>query len=174
MKNKNGFTLVELLAVIVLLGVIMLIAVPNVMSILDKNKKDIYISDATRMATLVEYKIREDTTIALPDNNEILVLPLYTFNNGDISQDPDGREYSIDDSYVAIMKVDGFDEYWVNLVGIAENGNRGVQLTKVDNLKDANRFDYVIQDMEIPRSNSAIATIMCGSASCKSVRTYSN
>ena len=44
--NKKGFTLVELLGVLIILSIIMLIAVPNVISILDKNKKNFFIADA--------------------------------------------------------------------------------------------------------------------------------
>ena len=36
-RNRNGFTLVELLAVIVILGIIMLIAVPNVVGKIKAN-----------------------------------------------------------------------------------------------------------------------------------------
>jgi type IV pilus assembly protein PilA len=42
MKNNKGFTLVELLAVIVILAVILVIAIPNVMKIIDKARLDAY------------------------------------------------------------------------------------------------------------------------------------
>ncbi len=174
MKNRKGFTLVELLAVIVILGVIMLIAVPNVVSMIDRNKKRTYIEDARNMVTMAEYMLRSDTSIALPTNSEILVLPLSTINNGDLDIDPEGNEYSTDNSYVAIMKdSNGFDEYWVNLVGINGRENRGVYLTKVTNLESGNstRFDYVQENMSIPQGVE-IARVMCGSTTCKTVRTY--
>ena len=41
--KKNGFTLIELLATILILALIMIIAVPNVMSTIDKNKQDTYV-----------------------------------------------------------------------------------------------------------------------------------
>jgi len=42
-KNKKGFTLVEILGVLVFLGIIMIIAIPNVISILEKNRKTNYV-----------------------------------------------------------------------------------------------------------------------------------
>jgi type IV pilus assembly protein PilA len=42
MTNNKGFTLVELLAVIVILAVILVIAIPNVMKVIDKAKLDVY------------------------------------------------------------------------------------------------------------------------------------
>ena len=38
--NKKGYTLVEVLAVLVILGAIMAIAIPNIASIINKNKTD--------------------------------------------------------------------------------------------------------------------------------------
>ena len=63
--NKKGFTLIELLATIAILALLMLVAVPNVMSTIDKNKQDTYIEDAKRMITLAEYEVRSDTSIPL-------------------------------------------------------------------------------------------------------------
>lgn len=40
MKNKKGFTLVELLAVIVVLAIIMIIAIPSVLTAMDNAKKN--------------------------------------------------------------------------------------------------------------------------------------
>ena len=46
MKNKKGFTLVELLAVIVILAVLVLLAVPSVIKMLDNTKKNAFIVEA--------------------------------------------------------------------------------------------------------------------------------
>lgn len=45
--NKKGFTLVELLAVIVILAVILTIAVPNMVKIINKSKEDTYNNQVT-------------------------------------------------------------------------------------------------------------------------------
>ncbi len=48
-NNKKGFTLVELIAVIVVLGVLLLIAIPSVSKIIETSSKNAYL-DATKMA----------------------------------------------------------------------------------------------------------------------------
>ena len=50
MKNKKGFTLVELLAVIVILGVLLLIAVPGITKVINSSKKNTFISTAKLVA----------------------------------------------------------------------------------------------------------------------------
>ena len=46
LKNKKGFTLVELLAVIVVLAIIILIAVPSVMNSMEKARRNSFVVEA--------------------------------------------------------------------------------------------------------------------------------
>ena len=64
MKNKkNGFTLVELLAVIVILAIILVIAVPKVMSIIEDAKKGTLESTAKMIASQAEKKKIENAVL---------------------------------------------------------------------------------------------------------------
>ena len=46
MKNKKGFTLVELLAVIAILAILVIIALPNVLNMFNNAKKDLFLTEA--------------------------------------------------------------------------------------------------------------------------------
>ena len=53
-NNKNGFTLVELLAVIVILAIILVIAVPKVIGVINDSKKATLESTAKMIASSAE------------------------------------------------------------------------------------------------------------------------
>ena len=46
MKNKSGFTLVELLAVIAILAILVIIALPNVLKLYNNAKKNTFLIEA--------------------------------------------------------------------------------------------------------------------------------
>ena len=58
--------MVELLATIAIMALLMIVAVPNIISILDKNKKTTYIDDARKLVALAKYKLNSDTNITRP------------------------------------------------------------------------------------------------------------
>ncbi|MDD3821849.1 MAG: pilus assembly FimT family protein [Bacilli bacterium] len=61
--QRKGFTLVELLAVIVVLGIILLIAVPNVLGIITNTKKDSYLSTGKMAISAAKLLVGSDTTL---------------------------------------------------------------------------------------------------------------
>lgn len=151
--NRRGFTLIELLGVIVILSIIMVIAIPNVTSVLEKNKKDSYIADAKKLITQAEYEIRNGN-IEKPNGNNIVKITLGYLGKTDVDKDPDGNSYSEVDSYVVIVRNDGYLEYYVNLVATTSSGNRGILLAKEDELGKDNRLSLVKKDITIPTSST--------------------
>lgn len=61
MKNKSGFTLVELLAVIAILAILVVLAIPNVISMVEKSRKDLAETSAKSLvSTARNYYIKQE------------------------------------------------------------------------------------------------------------------
>ena len=123
MKKKNGFTLVELLAVIVILAIILLIAVPNVIGIIDKAKKDSYCSTAKMAYKAVEYfKLQEPDAInAIPSDGKLVItfdgtsaVVTYTGTGADALTAPN------------FTNLDGIERFASGTLEIAPNGTIAV------------------------------------------------
>lgn len=165
--NKYGFTLVELLAVLVVLYIIMGIAIPNVVSTLDKSKKETYISDAKKFLT--QAKTELSNTINKPAAGEIVRINLSCIDNQDLTKDPNGNAYSEDDSFVIIVRKDEELVYYVNLVAYSENqNNRGIRLISKKSLDDDGKLKTVVKNFTIPSDDEirSITGISGGIRTC--------
>lgn len=99
MKNTKGFTLVELLATIAILGIISVVAVPNIVGVVKKNKDKTYIEDAKKLVSLVEYQFRSGNDKSLPKTICIKDLDTDEFESA-----PNGGSYDSKTSCVRIEK----------------------------------------------------------------------
>ncbi|WHY03639.1 type II secretion system protein [Neobacillus sp. DY30] len=62
LKEQKGLTLIELLAVIVILGIIAAIAVPSILGIIDNTKKDAHVANAQQMISAAKMVIASEET----------------------------------------------------------------------------------------------------------------
>lgn len=146
--NKKGFTLIELLATITILSMLMLVAVPNIMSTLDKSKRRTYIEDAKKMISLTEYKIRSDTTIELPtSSNTAVAFQLSSLDLTDFSKGPEGGQYDLSRSYVLVTKYNNKYIYYATLIekyGTASSSKyRGVDAIDYNTLLSENAVNNI-------------------------------
>jgi type IV pilus assembly protein PilA len=117
MKNNKGFTLVELLAVIVILAVILLIAVPNVFGIIDKSRSDTLVSNAKMMASAARLKVTTTPSYLPSANLKVKSILLTDLDLEKMDRDPDGGSYGAN-SYVYVARDDtGVLHYYVTLQG---------------------------------------------------------
>lgn len=58
--NKKGFTLIELIATVVIMAIIALLATPNIISMIDKGNKRDYVSDAKEFISKATYMYKQD------------------------------------------------------------------------------------------------------------------
>ena len=122
MKNKKGFTLIELLAVLVILGIVSFIAVPNVVELINGNKKETILSDARKMLSQAKYEVAT--------NKSVRDIGSYTYYLSDLAaaadlkMDPNGNPYDTANSYVKYAKINNVDTYCVYLVSREQGENR--------------------------------------------------
>ena len=150
--NKKGFTLTELIATIVILGVLMTVAIPNVLSIIERNKALNMVEDAKKLITEVEYEIKRDTTIELPSNGKRTIISLsYLRQKGstNLEESPYGIRYN-DSSYVSISNTENIYTYSVTLTAIdtkSDNSikpnSRGIKSKTLESLNNSNNDNLV-------------------------------
>ena len=147
--NNKGFTLIELLATILILALLMMVAVPNIMSTIDKNKRDTYVEDAKRMITLAEYEVRSNTNIELPTDGNCIVIPLGSLDLSDFNEGPEGGSYDLQKSYVVIARSGGSYLYYATIVEKFDGQIKGIPLISRDDLNKENARNEVLSGDEL-------------------------
>ena len=107
-KNfKRGFTLVELLAVIVILAIIMIIAIPAVLNTLDASRRKTFAEYVDKVVNLAEQKELSNELLSTPSSSDCTIY--------DITKDIDLSSTGDYKGYVLVKKVNGSKEYIVVL-----------------------------------------------------------
>ncbi|ALA69559.1 type II secretory pathway pseudopilin PulG [Geobacillus stearothermophilus 10] len=146
LKNERGLTLIELLAVIVILGIIAAIAIPAIGGLIDNSKKDAHVSNAQQMINAAKIAVTADKDLIPANGKYTLVTLKYLEDEGYLEtvKDPDGdtssynkgptstnatqKQIDLDSdpnagySYVLIRNNENKLSYYVKLI----NSQRGV------------------------------------------------
>ena len=141
-KNKKGFTLVELLAVIALISILSGLAVTNIISSINNSRKNQFLLDAKRMVSKAEYLISENRAYRTSAKTS---GKTFTFNDlnvkGEFQTDADGGVYNAS-TYVKVTFSNNAYKYCVYVIGSKRNIKNGstcidsASLTGVDKVKD--------------------------------------
>lgn len=121
-KNKKGFSLIELLAVIVIMGVLLLIGVISVTEYITESRKDGYIANARLYVNAARSMYGAEKLSQMPNTNEALLVPL---SITDTDRENKGLKSPYGDliterSYVVIVNEDGNRFYYV--IAIDDSG----------------------------------------------------
>ena len=95
--NKSGFTLVELLASVVILAIMLGVAIPNITEVMKKQRNHVYVEDGKRFATQARTIMNKDTSIRKEAGT---CFSLNFLDNGDFDEAPNGGIYLKDLSYI--------------------------------------------------------------------------
>ncbi len=129
-KNKKGFTLVELLAVIALLALLMGIAVPNIISTINNGKRSDFLSDTKRMVAKAESLI----SASKDDRNAVRQggYKVYRFAElnakMEFANDPDGGSYD-SNTYVKVTLQSNSYKYCICALGTKRRVGSGSSQT---------------------------------------------
>ena len=110
--NKKGFTLVELLAVIVIIAILSIVAIPNTLAIIETSKKEHMLNDAKRLISIAKERVNANIEIRKEENHTFYFEEI----KEDISNDLDGRAYN-NSSFVKYTISDGTVKYCITLLG---------------------------------------------------------
>lgn len=144
-KNNKGFTLIEVLAVVVILGILSIMAVPKIFDMVTASREDIYIEDAKRLISQARYTMNaKSVKIEKPDNGECIVFSMKYLSVSDFQNPPNGGTYLPEGSFVVVKNVGGQYVYSVMLVEKTKDGDyRGVALATENALYEKNSSSLV-------------------------------
>ena len=131
MKNSKGFTLIEILAVIIILGILMIIAIPAVTKYISGSKDTTYITTVNK---LIDTAMGEVTGLEYSVSNENFTYYIPTkclTTENDRNESPYGEFVQ---SYVVVTYNEGKNDYYYT--GVDESGH-GILLTYRDHLDES-------------------------------------
>lgn len=138
--NKKAFTLVELLAVIVILGILTAIIVPQVSKYIESSKKSTYADSVISYGKQVELSNPQ----ALTKTSGISVYSFedITLDKGDTTKSPYGT-FDQSKSFIIIYCTQSKCTTYVQAV---DSKNKGIKLTEIDAITSKNIVDIKEND----------------------------
>ena len=142
MKKRNGFTLIEILAVIIILGILMIIAVPAVTRYIDESRKDGYISSAKSIISGTS-KITNSEELGINDKDTTYYIPAGYIKTEKNLKSPYG---DFTEAYVGVtVEDDGYDYFWVS----NDDAGKGIKIITERDALESSLVESDVKDADI-------------------------
>ena len=112
-KRKRGFTIIELLAAIIILGILLIIAIPAISKYLDSSRSDSYIATAKNIMASARNIVNEGK-ISFYDTDVSYFIPTTCIKSENSNSSPYGE---FDPAYVIVNYSEdgkGFEYFWIS------------------------------------------------------------
>ena len=126
-KNNKGFTLVELLAVIVILGLLMAIAIPSVTKYIIESRKKIVAASVHSYITAVMTEVN-DGEYLFSDGSTVFAIPIECISLEKGGENPFGNWMQANDNYWAYVLVQYDAENYNYIYGFSFKDDAGYGL----------------------------------------------
>ena len=159
--NKKGFTLIELIAVVVIMSIIAVIATPNVINMMETGNNKKYISDASNFISKAKYMYKKEQykdKFNNPTQGEATIkLSEIVGITADDEKDPHGYPYDLEHSTVTIY-TQGEETLKETTAKITLISSKGEDCYTIDNVEESNlTVDQVKQGTYISTGKCTVA-----------------
>ena len=153
-KKKRAFTLIELLAVIIILGILMIIAIPAVTSYISDSRKSAYVNTAKEVVAGTRNLVNEGK-LGMYDTNTTYYIPAKYVNTENELKSPYG-EFLDNSAYVGVIyNGQGYKYYWIS----SDDAGQGVpNITLADKLDT----DDIVSDLNPTDIQTTVESIGIG------------
>ena len=183
--NRKGFSLIELIGMVVILGILMIITVPNIASILKNNRENIVKEDINKIVSGAKNKINTKQAKNPSYEGSCVVMTVgFVDSNDDLKTGLNGGTYNKGSSFVVIRKERESGSsytyrYYVRLIeDVSKNGDiikYEVPLTEHNELEEnskryiTNQSPNIEGNMSAMSSGDALGTIRTMGVDCTSI-----
>lgn len=149
--NKKGFTLVEMLGVIVILGIALTIAIPAVSNYIDKSKREGFVTVLREYVNAVQKGMAAEEYTSPVDQDEVLVvsLDLIPLDKGK-KESSYQAEWVKSKSYVVVINTGTADDVqYEYFVAGQDDENHAIPLMNVDDVTRTEVISNAKNKMEV-------------------------